>query len=202
MKVRNVSYVLYGLILIGKLSFMVGQMNHENQVSEISIDTSQVQVTSVEVVTEVGRVKPTPLNLHSGVTEAKKVEAPSKQSKALGEFTITAYDLTETCCGKHRDEEDFGITAYGYSLVGLSRKEAMTIAADPKVLSKNSKVRIEFEGSYAKFSGVYTVRDTGSAIKGRKLDLFVGDYGTAKSVQSTIDFGTPKAKVYLLEEES
>ena len=64
--------------------------------------------------------------------------------------------------------------ATAYSLHGITRSGTYVrrgiIAADPRVLPLGSVVHLK-AGNY---SGVYTVKDTGSAIKGKRIDLWVG----------------------------
>lgn len=65
-----------------------------------------------------------------------------------------------------------------------------TIAADPKVLPMGTRVRIMEAGKY---SGVYTVSDQGSAIKGRKVDIFV------RSAEEALQFGRRQVYIAVLE---
>ena len=82
-------------------------------------------------------------------TDARPVEAPQH-------FTATAYSLR-------------GRTASGQ---GVRRG---LIAADRRVLPLGTRVRLE-AGSY---SGEYTVADTGGAVKGRKIDIWMPSTGEA-----------------------
>ena len=50
------------------------------------------------------------------------------------------------------------------------------IAADPRVLKMGSKVYI----NAGQWSGVYTVADTGGAIKGKRIDIWVPGCGEAR----------------------
>lgn len=52
-----------------------------------------------------------------------------------------------------------------------------TVAADPAVLPLGSKIRIKGAGKY---SGVYTVADTGGKVNGRHVDIFVPNEAAAK----------------------
>ena len=95
------------------------------------------------------------------------VEEYQEQYKApettvsLGEFTITHYTNSVECCGKTD-----GITASG-----AVAQAGHTIAADPDILPFGTKVIID---------GVeYTVEDTGGAIEGNRIDIFVSDMDTA-----------------------
>lgn len=69
--------------------------------------------------------------------------------------------------------------ATAYSLPGRTasgmRVAKGVIAADPRVLPLGTRVRLE-AGPY---SGEYIVADTGSAVKGRKIDVWVPSHGEA-----------------------
>jgi 3D (Asp-Asp-Asp) domain-containing protein len=68
-------------------------------------------------------------------------------------------------------------TAYslrGRGASGLGVRKG-TIAADPRVLPFGTRVRLE-AGPY---SGEYLVTDSGSAVKGNKIDVWVPTYGEA-----------------------
>ena len=76
----------------------------------------------------------------------------------------------------------------------------MTIAVDPRVIPLGSKVIIKFEEpELQKYNGIYTARDTGGAIKGNKIDLFMGDFRTNRPNQQVMDFGRRKAKVAVIQ---
>jgi 3D (Asp-Asp-Asp) domain-containing protein len=75
--------------------------------------------------------------------------------------------------------ESQAYVATAYSLPGRTasgmRVAKGIIAADPRVLPLGSRVRLE-AGPY---SGDYIVADTGSAVKGRKIDVWVPSYREA-----------------------
>lgn len=81
-------------------------------------------------------------------------------------------------------------TAYCDSGVTKSGTRARTgiVAGDPAVLPVGTVLRI-LDGAY---SGVYTVMDTGSAVKGRKIDIFV------PSCERAIQFGEKILRVRIL----
>jgi 3D (Asp-Asp-Asp) domain-containing protein len=66
------------------------------------------------------------------------------------------------------------MTATAYCQTGTTKSGERTrpgiVAADPRVLPLGSKIRIIKPERYA---GVYQVMDTGSSIKGRRLDVFI-----------------------------
>jgi 3D (Asp-Asp-Asp) domain-containing protein len=69
-------------------------------------------------------------------------------------------------------------TAYCQSGTTKSGLRARTgvVAADPRILPVGSVLRI-IEGVTA---GVYTVLDTGAAVKGRKIDIFIPNCRSAR----------------------
>lgn len=82
-----------------------------------------------------------------------------------------------------------GMTASGKMAV-----PGVTIAADLKVLPMYTRVYVEGMDSVGKkYSGIYQVMDTGSAIKGNKIDIFMETFQEMKK------FGRRKMKVYVLE---
>lgn len=136
------------------------------------------------------------------IAEQKKAEQVESRSgfrvSDVLDFKVTAYDLSYNSCQKEPEHPNYGVTASGFSLKGLSREVAMTVAADPRILPLGTKLLIEFPEGYEHFNGVYTVRDTGGAVKGYKVDLFLGDFETYETHQSVWDFGVRYAKVTIL----
>lgn len=96
---------------------------------------------------------------------SNQAPAQEKQEKPAGKtFSVTATAYTASCDGCS------GITATGVNLKG--NPDAKVIAVDPSVIPLGSKVYVEGYG-YA------TAADTGGAIKGNKIDLFVPTKGEA-----------------------
>jgi 3D (Asp-Asp-Asp) domain-containing protein len=87
-------------------------------------------------------------------------QAPARQPKPATTIRLTA---TAYC--------DHGTTQSGV------RTRTGIVAADPRILPVGSVVRI-VDGAT---TGIYTVMDTGSAIKGRKLDIFIPDCQQARA---------------------
>jgi len=73
------------------------------------------------------------------------------------------------------------VTATAYCQEGKTKSGAPArsgiVAADPRVLPVGSVIRIDVPKAYA---GVYTVMDTGAAVNGRRLDVFIPDCAHAK----------------------
>jgi 3D (Asp-Asp-Asp) domain-containing protein len=64
------------------------------------------------------------------------------------------------------------------------------VAADPGILPMGTRIRIERAGVY---NGDYLVTDTGAAIKGRHIDIYLPSIAEAKR------FGNKKVRVVVLE---
>lgn len=123
------------------------------------------------------------------------------RAKNLGEFVVTCYDLSVQSCGKEVGSKGYGMTASGVSLVGHTWKTARAIAVDPKVIPLGSKVELIFTNEkYSKYNGIYHCIDTGGAIKGKRIDFFLGDFNQNKTHQDVWDFGKTKAVVRVLEQ--
>lgn len=114
-------------------------------------------------------------------------------SKALASYVkvraidcvATAYTHAEDECGRSRDDPNFGITASG----DFVRRGF--IAVDPKVIPLHSIVYI---GGTRKHDGLYIAKDTGGAIKGNKVDIYVSDKAEAW------EFGRQNVKIIVLRE--
>jgi 3D (Asp-Asp-Asp) domain-containing protein len=118
--------------------------------------------------------------------------------ESLGSFEATAYDLSIQSTGKEVGDVGYGITANGTSLIGKSRIDAMAVAVDPNIIPLGTKLLLKFKGDNEKYTGIYTAVDTGSAIKGNIVDVFVGDYGSKLAHQNTWNFGRKDVEVYII----
>lgn len=91
--------------------------------------------------------------------------------------------------GKHAPKT---FNASAYALRGRTRSGVRTekgvLAADPRVLPLGTVVQV----NAGKYSGVYTVHDTGGAIKGNRLDVWV------PSTKEALRFGRRKVKLVVL----
>ena len=92
----------------------------------------------------------------------------------------TAYDLSYESTGKNPGDKYYGIT---YS--GIPARQGV-VAVDPSVIPLGTRLYIEGYG-YA------IAADTGSAIRGNRIDLFYEDSRKARS------YGVKRVKVYILK---
>jgi len=79
-----------------------------------------------------------------------------------------------------------GTTATG----GVTRKGI--VAADPRVLPAGTVIRIDTP--LPRYSGTYRVEDTGGAVKGRIVDIYVPDCAAAKQ------FGRRRVMVQVVQQ--
>ena len=100
----------------------------------------------------------------------------------LGQFKATAYCSCEKCCGIW--------SKYNLTASGAVPEEGVTVAVDPKVIPLGSTVYVEFCDGRV---GEYIAQDTGSAIKGNKIDVYF------ESHEEAWNFGVQKVNVKVLE---
>lgn len=84
---------------------------------------------------------------------------------SIGEFRITAYCPCEKCCGIWAKNRPNGIV---YTASGAKAEAGKTIAVDPDVIPYGTEVKI---GDHT-----YIAQDSGSAIKGSKIDIYFEDH--------------------------
>ncbi|MTI69340.1 MAG: DUF348 domain-containing protein [Firmicutes bacterium] len=102
------------------------------------------------------------------------------------EMNATAYDLSYQSTGKRPGDKYYGITASG------TKARPGVVAVDPRVIPLGTKLYVKsLDGS--KDYGFAIAEDTGSAIKGNRIDLFYESHSKA------LAFGRRKVKVYILD---
>lgn len=162
---------------------------------------SEVISEPVTQIMQVGPEMPKPQTVYtvasassSNVKQAStksNLNIPVSRGKSFGYkasymMVATAYDLSFESTGKLPGMPDYGITASG------TKARVGAVAVDPTVIPLGSQLYIEYAdgtGSY----GYATAEDTGSAIKGNRIDLFFNTY------QECINFGRRSVVVYVLE---
>lgn len=124
--------------------------------------------------------QPTPV-----VEPYQKASAHEEEDIAGLHFVATAYTAAEDECGKPVGHPDYGRTASGEMV------RRGIVAVDTDVIPMHSLIRIEGAGD---LSGVYEVKDTGGAIKGHRIDIYV------PTKHEAYKFGKRDIKVFILRE--
>ena len=101
--------------------------------------------------------------------------------ESLGTFTCTGYCACTICCGANAE----GITASGVK-VHYDEDGETTCAVDPSVIPLDSLLMID--GKY------YRAEDTGSAVKGKIVDLYFESHDAASA------YGSQKHEVFIVYE--
>ncbi|HEV2705027.1 MAG TPA: 3D domain-containing protein [Pyrinomonadaceae bacterium] len=105
------------------------------------------------------------------------LETSEPKTVRLPDETVAPRELTKTTDAESQSTQAFVATAY--SLRGRTASGRMVskgiIAADRRVLPLGTRVRID-AGAY---TGEYVVADTGGAVRGRKIDVWVPSTGEA-----------------------
>ncbi len=170
------------MFLLGALVFV---MQQSDKVHKIEIQNYENRLIKVEnrYLVEKEKHEQTKLELAYTkriVSDKDKLMQDFVTSEYAGEFDISYYTAGVESTGKTPDDPFYGITASGELVL-----EGYTVAADWGVLPNGTKIYIDG-------IGFRTVRDTGSAIVGNKLDIYVEDLETA------LANGRHMAKVYVL----
>ena len=104
------------------------------------------------------------------------------------DFKLTHYCHCALCCGK----------AGQPTASGRMPELGVTVGVDPKLIKLGSYLRIEIpdgNGGYTVYRAKARADDTGGAIKGNKIDVFVGSH------QEALNLGVIRnARVYLIGE--
>ena len=216
-KVKNFEYIIVGVIalLVFSLIFtaVVGitkaiksrdnqkecetntativQETTENPTSEKTTIETTVEKTTTEPTTKTVVVQTNKTENIETTKVTEKTETTEKteniestettdkpQYTSLGTFKLTAYCACSKCCGKW---------AGSPTASGAMPKANHTIAVDTSVIPFGTKVMIDGFGTYV-------AEDTGSAIKGNKIDIFFADHQTAWN------FGVQYAEVFIVNE--
>ena len=139
----------------------------EDKVEEDAKEKLRIYFDSYEEAKRFGRKK-CAIYRHS--------ELPEESPYYLGEFQVTGYCSCTICCGEKEER--------------LTKSETVprashTIAADPSVIPLGTRIVID--------DVIYTVEDTGKAVKGMRLDIFFDSH------EEAVQYGRQEKYVYLEE---
>jgi uncharacterized protein YabE (DUF348 family)/3D (Asp-Asp-Asp) domain-containing protein len=148
--------------------------------------SSEIAKPSVDRIIAVGTRKPEVVAASYDASEDKVQTVtldgiPVQVRRVLKKMKLTAYSAGPASTGKKPDDPNYGITS-----TGVKVKEGRTIAVDPDVIPLGWWVYIEG-------FGFRRAEDTGSAIKGKIIDIYFDSEETAER------FGTKKGyTVYVI----
>lgn len=124
-----------------------------------------------------------------------KTNKPTADQPKAAENKDNKTSEIATTSGENNTDKNSGLVAYSATAYCLKGRTASgsgvrrgIIAADPRVLPLGTKVYM----SAGQYSGTYVVADTGGAIKGRKIDLWVPNQSEA------VRFGRRKVSIKVL----
>lgn len=141
---------------------------------------------STEIVEERIIKDPTPQIVEKGTKDFFMSSRGATTYKRSVVMTATAYDLSFESTGKRPGDKYYGITASG------TQARPGVVAVDPSVIPLGTKLYIEsMDGT--KDYGFAVAEDTGGAIKGNKIDLFMENSSDVRR------FGRRKVRVYILD---
>lgn len=127
---------------------------------------------------------------------AAEIGSVAPTDAASGQLVIDPEKLAGTSGAAYADSDlvDFHATAYclkGRTASGINTRPGV-IAADPSVLPLGTVVHLRA----GRYTGTYTVMDTGGRIKGRRVDVYVPTYREA------LEFGRRQVKIKVIGRNS
>lgn len=121
-------------------------------------------------------------NTTSGSTSSSSSNSIDTSGSGWMSFRASAYST-------RANGDPYG-GAYGnLTATGTYNQEGRTIAVDPNVIPLGSKVEVSFPSGWEHMNGVYIAENTGSAIKGNIIDVYMDNY------QRCLNFGRRQVKV-------
>ena len=133
----------------------------------------KVEAVSVNVVAPTTTPKPTKKPTNTPKPTNTSTPTPTPKLKLIGVFRATGYCSCSRCCGRSGGKR---------TASGTKPTVNRTISTDPRVIKTGSHVIINGKE--------YIAEDTGSAIKGNRIDIYFGSHKEA------LKFGVKKIKVY------
>lgn len=124
--------------------------------------------------------------IEKGANDVVSTSRGDTQFREAMVMSATAYDLSYASTGKRPGDRYYGITASG------TTARPGTVAVDPRVIPLGTKLYVESLDGTNDY-GFAIAEDKGSAIKGKKIDLFFN------SNRSAMNFGRRNVKVYILK---
>lgn len=201
MKNKNLKlYIVIGICLIAVCSaviLLVDNKKEDNLDTRTTTQTTTQITTTEESTTEESTTTKETSSKTTSTTDTvifttpeiiDKVEIPIEDVEgiedttsnkpnylSLGKFKLTAYCKCSKCCGKWSGSP---------TASGVMPKANRTIAVDTSIIPFGTEVIIN--------GNTYIAEDTGSAIKGNKIDIYMPSH------QEALNFGVQYAEVFVV----
>lgn len=163
---------------------IIVEKRYENgKLADTTVVSEEVLLESEDRIVAVGTRKPVAILSASApnVEMVTKGDMTFGVKKILENVTLTAYDAGLKSTGKTREHPQYGIT-----YTGTTVKEGHTVAVDPDVIPLGWWIYIDG-------IGLRKAEDIGSAIKGKKIDIYMD------SEEEANKFGVKRGyKVYII----
>ena len=175
MNKKTILVFLVIVITILLTIIMISNLEKENKEKIVIHSPPTPTLTSMPISTAIPTIIPTSTPIETSTPVPTAMPMPNL-GKYLGEFKITGYTASPS------ENGGYTVTALGDN---LHKSVGWAIAVDPKVIPLKSKIYIEGIGHRE-------ARDTGGAIKGKKIDVLTKSNKESHSI-------TGYYKVYLVE---
>lgn len=140
-----------------------------------------------EVIHVESLVKPIDQVFEEGTKDVFTNDRGDFTARKAIKMAATAYEAGPRSTGKRPGDKGYGITASG------ARAKRGTVAVDPRVIPLGTKLYIKSLTPGVPDYGFAIAQDTGGAIKGNKIDLFMD------TVWECLQFGRRPVMVYILK---
>lgn len=174
------------------VNMISGENAIESNTNENNKDVSdgkKVEVNNIVDTSGEKNIKETKEIKNVSHETSRKSIAPTEYESVVS-ASSTAYCLCTKCCGKSAESIGYGVTASGFKIVpGAGAK---VIAVDPNVIPLGSKVYVENASGCWNY-GYAIAADTGGAINGTKIDLYMDTH------EEALSWGRKNVKVYIIE---
>lgn len=159
-----INSILIALFLIDCFLFAlwIGEIIKEKEETKQIIVEDQEAIHIESTVFEVPCPEVTPVDFYYSYI-------PATSHSAV--FTVTHYCGCSKCCGAYSD----GSESIAYGASGKRLEALVSVAVDPSVIPLGTVLH-DAEGR------LYRAEDTGGAINGNRIDLFVGNHQKAREM--------------------